>query len=65
MEAIAPISLGWKEDKEQGVLSNVVYNGKEIVGNDTPMKELKDEADKQVIKDQHEKETSGVCYFIK
>jgi len=60
MEAIAPISLGWKEDQEQGVLSNVTYNETEIVGNDKPMKDLKDEADKQVIEDQHEKETSGV-----
>jgi len=55
MEATAPISLGWKEDQEQVVLSNVTYNETEIVGNDNPMKELKDAADKQ-----HEKETSGV-----
>jgi len=50
MEAIA----------HQVVLSNVTYNETEIVGNDNPMKGLKDEADKQVIEDKHEKETSGV-----
>ena len=55
MEAIAPISLGWKEDHKQVGLSNVTYNETEIVGNDNPMQELKDAADKQ-----HEKETSGV-----
>jgi len=59
-EAIAPISLGWKVDQEHVVLSNVTNNETEIVCNDNPMKELKYEADKQVIKDQHEKETSGV-----
>jgi len=60
MEAIAPISLGWKEDQEQVVLNNVTYNETEIVGNENPMKVLKDEADKQVIGDQQENETSGV-----
>jgi len=60
MEAIAPISLGWKEDHEQVVLSNVTYNETEIVGNDNPMRELNDVADKQVIEEQQEKETSGV-----
>jgi hypothetical protein len=30
------------------------------MGNDKPMKELKDEADKQVIEDQHEEETSVI-----
>ena len=30
------------------------------MGNKNPMKELKEEADKQVIEDQHEKESSGV-----
>jgi len=60
MEAIAPISLGWKEDQDQVVLSKDTYNETEIVGNDNPMKGLKDDADKQVIEDQHEKETSGI-----
>ena len=60
IEAIAPISLGWKVEQEHVVSSNVINNEKEIVGNDNPMKELKDEADKQVTEDQHEKETKGV-----
>jgi hypothetical protein len=36
------------------------YNETEIVGNDNPVKKLNDEADKQIIKDQLEKETSGI-----
>ena len=46
------------------VLSNVTYNETEIVGNDNPMKKLNDVADKQVIKDQHENETSGVSVSV-
>ena len=42
------------------VSSNVINNETEIVGNDNPMKEMKNEADKQVSEDQHEKENSGV-----
>ena len=64
MEAIAPISLGWKEDHKQVGLSNVTYNETETVGNDNPMKELNDVADKQVIENQHEKETSGVSVSV-
>jgi len=59
IEAIAPISLGWKEEQEHVVSSNVINNETEIVGDDNPMKELKDEADMQVSEDQHEKETNG------
>jgi hypothetical protein len=51
IEAIAPISLGWKVDQKHVVSSNIINNETEIVGNDHPMKELKYEADKQVIKD--------------
>ena len=57
INAIAPISLGWKVEQEHMVWSNVVNSETEIVGNDNPMK---DEADKQVIEDLHEKETNGV-----
>jgi len=60
IEAIAPISLGWKVEQEHMVSSNVVNNETDIVGIDNPIKELKDEADKQVIEDQHDKETSGI-----
>ena len=34
------------------------------MGNDNPMKELNDVADKQVIEDQREKETSGVSVSV-
>jgi len=51
IEAIAPISLGLKVEQEHVVSSNVINNETEIVGNDNPMKELKAEADKQVIED--------------
>jgi len=58
IEAIPPISLGWKVDHEQMVPSNVVNNETVIVGNDNPTDELKDVTDKQVIEDQYEKEIS-------
>ena len=46
-------------EQEHVVSSNVINNETEIVGDDNPMKELKDEADMQVSEDQHEKETNG------
>jgi hypothetical protein len=62
-EAIDPINLGWKMEQEHVGSSNDVNdvnNETVIMGNDNPMKELKDEADKQVIEDQHEEETSVI-----
>jgi len=40
--------------------TNVTVNETEILGNDGPMKEPKDEADKQITEDQHVKMTGGV-----
>jgi len=62
IEAIAPISLGWKVDHEQMVSSNVVNNETVIVGNDNPTDKLKDVTDKQVIEDQYEKEMSIIFF---
>jgi hypothetical protein len=64
--ALAPRSLGVKVDQAHALLSNVINNETEITDNDNPRKELMDEANKQVIEEQHDEETSdGFCYFSK
>ena len=64
--ALAPRSLGVKVDQAHALLSNVINNETEIADNDNPRKELMDEADKHVIKEQHDEEPSdGFCYFSK
>jgi len=49
-----------KVDQAHVLLSNVINNEIEIADNDNPRKELMDEADKQVIEEQHDEETSDV-----
>ena len=58
--ALAPSSLGVKVDQAHVLLSNVINNETEIADNDNPRKELMDEADKQVIEEQHDEKTSDV-----
>ena len=58
--ALAPRSLGVKVDQAHVLLSNVINNETERADNDNPRKELMDEADKQVIEEQHDEETSDI-----
>jgi len=58
------MSLGVKVDQAHVLLSNVINNETEIVDNDNPRKELMDEADEQVIEEQHDEETSDISVTL-
>jgi len=53
-----------KVDQAHVLLSNVINNETEIVDNDNPRKELMDEADEQVIEEQHDEETSDISVTL-